>query len=91
MAVFKRHNAGLISGIRGEKRFFFNRDYQSFLMNSYIAKQLENPVLHTKGKVNERTFRIFEWHILLVFNLYLCLDLVNPDVNMTLQGTVFCV
>ena len=54
MAVFKRHNAGLTSGIRGEKRFFFNRDYQSFLMNSYIAKQLENPALHTKGKVNDR-------------------------------------
>lgn len=91
MAVFKRHNAGLISGIRSEKRFFFNRDYQSFLMNSYIAKQLENSALHTKGKVNERTLRIFKLHILLVFNLYLCLDLVNPDVNMTLQGMVFCV
>lgn len=60
-------------------------------MNSYIAKQLENPALHTKGKVNERTLRIFKLHILLVFNLYLCLDLVNPDVNMTLQGMVFCV
>lgn len=45
-------------------------------MNSYIAKQLENSALHTKGKVNERTFRIFELHILLVFNLYLCLDLL---------------
>lgn len=82
MAVFKRHNAGLINGIRGEQRVFLPG--LSEFSNEFLHCETTREPLAHKRKGERENFQNFRI-------AHLCLDLFNPDVNMTLQGIVFCV